>query len=307
MASSASISNTSDLIYYLINISPHGAHVKINSRSSINRFIYHVSRDYRYATRNILKKQSTGCKYWQLVIAMLIIVQKHSSDNIISILTSSNSSEPYRKLVETCQSIFSKKSSNRDFNELFYNKVSSHNHLLQEFHNSPLPHGVNYFCIYNSKLPITEHSERFISHFFTIVRISDTYWLTSSYGSDLVCVPAYTTPLNIDVFFAFVRAFYEGNWEFIKEFYLFYFFQGNIPKRLHNKLKEFHGEHLFKGMKGPYLEKGPNIEMKIAFENTENYQFRVGIIPEYERIIESIMLSKGGKKKRTIKHTRKRK
>ena len=90
----------SSLIYYLINISTENGRPE-NHRSAINRFIYHVLGGYPYATRFQLQKISSGCKYWQLIIAILIVIQLQHADSIIPILSSSNSSQNYKILIES--------------------------------------------------------------------------------------------------------------------------------------------------------------------------------------------------------------
>jgi hypothetical protein len=318
--------NISSLIYYLINLSPENGKTPIDNKYEIRKFMRDVLFESPLTTRYQLQKTSSGCKFWQLFIAMLIIIQSKNAFSLISILATNrpkNSNKNYKTirpyydiLTNTCRGIYANIQRIPDFNALFNNIVSSTNPLLQNFTNSEqFKYGTNYFCVYNES---SFSNERLVSHYFTIVILNGQYWLTSSYGSDFVCVPAYTSLLDIERFYAFIKALYdinnEENWSLIQEFYHHYFFQGNIPVQLSEDLHEFYGKELFKNVKGPRLIAGPNIEMKHSLERGQQNQFRVGIIPAYEAVIDSIYgfvmsppnPSSGGKIKRKSKKTRKR-
>jgi hypothetical protein len=318
------------LIYYLMNISPKNGKTPIDNTFEIYMFMYHIFNGISYPTRLQVKKSSSGCKFWQLIIAMLLVIQTRYASSLIPILTSiapqklhisnrniSTLSKNYGNIINICKGIYYNIQNNRNlnaFNKLFNNVIPITDPLLQDFTDSNLfKIGANYFCIYKNT-----HVERFIHHYFTIFIIDNQWWLTSAYGSDFVTVPAYTTLLDLQRFYDFVTAFYDINnpnkWKIIEDFYKTYFFQGNIPVYINDELTDFYGKELFKDVKGPRLNNGTTIEIPYVFQNKNDHTFRVGIIPTYENIIQSIYElvvpppnpSSGGTIKRKSKKTRKR-
>ena len=267
-----------------------------NSRFIIDKLIYDILKISLPATRLRLKSGTSSCKNWQIVIAMLIVLQRHlSSINVIDILHSSHQLRSmYPILIRICRKVLQNiETSKTPFHYFFMNNVA--NELVYEFPNpSVLQNGVNYLCIYAQH---NERGTRNISHYFNIVKNNEQYIITSAYGSDFVKVPYFTSELDIGLFVAFIEALdslhrnEERSWGIIQHFYHTYFFNGNVPVRTDDELVEFYGENLFRGipMNGTPLVQGPDLELNYVFHERATRHYHVGIIPQYETMIELFM------------------
>ena len=268
-----------------------------NSRFTINKLIYDILKISLPATRLRLKSSTSSCKNWQIVIAMLIVLQRRllPSINIIDILHSSHQAHyMYPILIRICRKVLENiEASRTPFYYFFRNNVA--NDLVYEFANpNVLQNGVNYLCIYAQP---NDRDTRSISHYFNIVKNNEQYVITSAYGSDLVQVPYFTSELDMGLFIAFIDALNtlhrneERSWVIIQQFYDAYFFNGNIPVRTDDELIEFYGENLFHGipMNGTPLLQGPNLELKYVFHDRATHHYHIGIIPQYETTIELFM------------------
>lgn len=269
-----------------------------NSRFTINKLIYDILKISLPATRLRLKSGTSSCKNWQIIIAMLVVLQRHLSPiNIIDILHSSYQPHSmYPILIRICRKVLQNiETSKTPFYYFFRNNVA--NELVHEFANpNGLQNGVNYLCIYAQH---NERDTRSISHYFNIMKNNEQYIITSAYGSDLVQVPYFTSELDMSLFMSFIHALdnlhrnEEHSWEIIKHFYHTYFFNGNVPVRTDDELIEFYGKNLFHGipMNGTPLIQGPDLELNYVFHDRATHQYHVGIIPQYETIIELFMPS----------------
>jgi hypothetical protein len=304
---------TSELFTYLIDE---------KNRFTINKFIYAVLRMSLPSTRLQLKIVSSGCRYWQLVIGILFVLQRHVDYNLVTILKTSEETNPsYHKLVTICKKIIRAMTPRMSlFYDFFYENIV--NDLVLPFTDvNQIDEGVHYLCIYD-----TYNNKSMISHYFMIIKRDEQYYLSSSYGSDFVCVPYSTSILNISDFLSFVEALHHINqstsneekvaWATIHYFYNTYFLKGNIPVRIDQDLRE-NNPIVLQHIKGTHLLQGPEIELKNVFKNNTT-RYYVGIVPRYEEIIESAIPSsihinipskrrkQGGrsrKRKRTIRRT----
>ena len=281
--------NVQSLIQYVIHAR------NTNSRFTINKLIYDILKISSPATRLRLKSGTSSCKNWQIVIAMLVVLQRSlgSSINIIDILHSSYAHHMYPILIRICRGVLENVEASRTpFYYFFRNNVA--NELVHEFADpNVLQNGVNYLCIYAQP---NDRDIRGISHYFNIVRTNDQFIITSAYGSDLVQVPYFTSELDMGLFVQFIEALdnlhrnQEHSWDIIKLFYDTYFFNGNIPVRTDDELVEFYGENLFHNIaiNGSPLLQGPDLEITYVFQERSSH-YHVGIIPQYEAAIESFM------------------
>jgi hypothetical protein len=249
-------------------------------------------------TRLSSRISTKGCKYWQLILSILNILQKTYSESHLSIqnilLKGSSLNNPeYSKLSDLVKKIYNTiiYDQSSDFYQFFYNNDG--NKLVNEFTKvSQLQEGINYLCLYDQN---KESDHKHISHYFTILRSNDKYYLTSSYGSEFVCVPYNTLELNITELNNVIEGLNIINSNktntksllIIKSFYDKYFFQGNIPITISNDLMNEYSSFLKYLKIGSKLIKGPSIEFNYIYKNISNYTYHIGIIPEYESKVES--------------------
>jgi hypothetical protein len=200
----------------------------------------------------------------------------------------------YPILIRICRRVLENiEASRTPFYYFFRNNVA--NELVYEFANpNVLENGVNYLCIYAQP---NDRDTRSISHYFNIVKNNEQYVITSAYGSDLVQVPYFTSELDMGLFIAFIDALSnlhrneERSWDIIQQFYDAYFFNGNIPVRTDDELIEFYGENVFHGipMNGTPLLQGPDLELNYVFHDRATSHYHIGIVPQYETMIELFM------------------
>jgi hypothetical protein len=281
--------NVQSLIEYVIHARND------DSRFIINKLIYDILKISLPATRLRLKSGTSSCKNWQIIIAMLIVLQRRlPSINIIDILHSSHQVRSmYPILIRICRKVLENiEASRTPFYYFFRNNVA--NDLVYEFANpNGLQNGVNYLCIYAQH----ERGTRSISHYFNIVRENNQFIITSAYGSDLVHVPYFTSELDMGLFIAFIEALdnlhrnEERSWGIIQHFYHTYFFNGNVPVRTDDDLVEFYGKNLFRdiAINGSSLVQGPELELNYVFHDRATRHYHVGIVPQYETMIELFM------------------
>lgn len=153
-----------------------------------------------------------------------------------------------------------------------------------------------YMCIYNTILGTGS-----ILHFFTIIRIGDNYFLNSSYGSDYVCVPQYTTELDMAEFYGFCESLMnKTNTENINYFFQKYFLKGNLQKRYNNNTT-----NEIPSLKSKWIDvdKGAHSEIDYYLVPTNNYS--VGLLHSYNELSKELIHSfienpskRGGKRKK---------
>ena len=238
-----------------------------------------LSLDYYYrlllphvTTRSGSTKSLSSCRLWQLLLALLTLYDGRGE-----------SIENY--LIESYKKIESDKC-------ILY-KIISENYFWPEDNIGGIVFGdalneqlnpvypIYYMCI------CEKNGKGFagprypglgaILHYFTVFYKNDNWYLNSAYGDEdnHICIPQYTTPINIDEFKSFVTDFVtEIKWEEFKNYFLRDSESDNIRD--------------------------------VLFNMGNNY--KVGLITEYIPLLESCIRlpSTGGKTKNTIKNKAKR-
>lgn len=165
--------------------------------------------------------------------------------------------------------------------EILYDLVYSNQPMpdvVQVFNGdiTTLPVGNNYMCIYTDGLANS------INHYFNIIKVSeDEYYLNSSYGSDWVCVPPYTTQITPDEFSQFFLAFNvnnRSNNEIVAKFYNKFFLTGNLGRYVDEDTVEAYPERWSETIK-PNMGNTSQIQEIIDSHNRNNY--RIGLMPNY--------------------------
>jgi len=264
-----------DLIQFIANDKYHSA----------DHLIYNVldNPDKELLLRSNTRSSTKGCKYWQLILAILVLIQNfYKIPNLITTILrngiSLNNKDIYDRLSELVHKIYKQIMSNKRsaFDSFFVN--NNGDTLVEECDNiDKLQEGVNFLCLYDIN---KNKNKKHISHYFSVIKIADKYYCTSSYGSDFVTVPYYTLKLDIKDFDALIQAYKNNNIEIIKYFYNKYFFKGNIPIIITNDL--LNENPLLENLKiGSKLKTGPNVEFKYVHKNMDSTSFHIGIVPSY--------------------------
>jgi len=150
-------------------------------------------------------------------------------------------------------------------------KISSFNDIEELPINQPY-----YMCVYNTE----NQGHGSIIHYFTIIRKEDTYYLNSSYGSDDVCVPQYSTKLDIDKFNVLCNELPELT-EYSKYLYTKYFLIKNLRKRYNNNNIEAN-----KTLKHVWIPPDEGIKKEIK---SLSRGYHIGIINNYQELVNKFI------------------
>jgi hypothetical protein len=142
--------------------------------------------------------------------------------------------------------------------------------------NNNLPIQNYYMCIYDPE----NQGVGSIIHYFTIIRDGNTYYLNSSYGSDDVCVPQYTTELDIDEFDDLCSGLPELT-DTAKDLYTNYFLIKNLRKRINNNTTE-----AYPNLKSKWISPKQGIETEL---NSLVKGYHVGLIKNYETLVNDFI------------------
>lgn len=148
-------------------------------------------------------------------------------------------------------------------------KISSFNDIEE------LPINQNYYmCVYNE----TNQGYGSIIHYFTIIRKDkDTYYLNSSYGSDNVCVPQYSTKLDVNEFNALCNELTE----YSKYLYTKYFLIKNLKKRYNNNNIEANTT-----LKSKWIPPAEGIKKEIKLLGKG---YSIGYIKDYQDLVTNFI------------------
>ena len=236
--------------------------------------------------RSNSEKGIVGCKYWQL---MYMILYEYVNINPI-------------KPIDFCNPEYN---SELLFLSKIYNKILKDKSALYRVvvDNELIPSGLdveiihindisdipnnsdqtNYcMCIYTDD-PFIQSTRKIgqILHYFTIIK-ENGYWINSSYGSNYVCIPQYTTKLIIEEFNDFCKNIQEKS--NISEFMIKYFLSGGIEKPYNENNIEGNSKLKFKML---LPDEGQQKELNYYLNNSAT--FKVGWIKNYEKEVRKIV------------------
>lgn len=264
-------------------------------RISMNRLYRNVFGGNSISTRYKLQVTTSGCRFWQLFYGMLwyCIQEDKKILSLLSMNYNLNHRDPYNTLLDKLKGAVDVLDNNHHsyFHKLIYgNKgyLCSDNSVvcIQPYQpqSSLSREGNHYLCIYIERPNNTID----ISHYFTIIHLNGSYYLTSSYGSYYVRVPYHVQAFPIEdldhLHTSLEQYTEEKNKETIVEFYMKYFLQGNLPP--------FYSEENVEGnpkLKGKRILNGQYREIKEVFNDKENGTIRIGVIDQYSSEIAGIM------------------
>ena len=270
-------------------------------------------------TRSIKIRATASCRLWQLQYCILFLIYKNLNFNLRVLYSKLNDGnfiyklcQKYTDFLNNIQSNQSNQSISVLYNLLIMNNLNTNglNISSYKYHNFENIFGNNlnkvnkintvknyYCCLYLSNL-----SNGNIVHYFTIIQIKNStnpsifdYYITSSYGSDYVCVPYQIEKLdNLMDFYKFCYALNnlksnESNQKEIIDYFIKfmtkYFLKGLLPKRYDEDTIEDNPKLFSKWIK---TNEGLNKELNYYLKN-EN-EFDVAIINNYEELVNQTII-----------------
>lgn len=153
-----------------------------------------------------------------------------------------------------------------------------------------------YLCIYGINKKTNEIETNGVIHYFTIINDNNSnYYITSSWGSDEICVPYQTNKLdNLNEFLHFCTCLYNLKFEkdinskYIIYFMNKYFFIGAKRKRYSDEWVEEMPELRHKWIEP---EEGIKKEADYILKNTI-MDFDIAIITDYEIVVKNEIIKK---------------
>lgn len=127
------------------------------------------------------------------------------------------------------------------------------------------------------------HNTIGIFHYFLIIRHDEQYYITSSYGSDFVAVPQFTTVLDIDEFNTYLHNTNTNNKD--KSYYDFiekYFLSNNLRKRYDEDTIDDDEK-----LRSLWLQPKEGIKKELGWYKQHEQQLYVSIINGYDDYIIS--------------------
>jgi len=267
-----------------------------------NKILNYENYQTMVSTRRQTTKATSSCRLWQLVLCILNELEKRNKDVVSTIVNYSKNPQEYfvkyeeitelvRKIMRSILNSDPVTNPNHElYNMIVMNNTESE-HLVEldltyESIRRSLRMGINYLCIYIEKVDGDDMTNFSILHYFSIIKVgANLYDLNSSYGSDYVCVPQYTTKLNLTDFVRFVNALnnpYDD--DFFRSFFVKYFLKYNTAVRYSEDDIDANEE-----LKTKWItpDEGSDMEISRVFvENRYRYNMKCGIIPQYDALVD---------------------
>ena len=244
----------------------------LNNKELINNLIHHtnICDKHIIQTRNSLLRSTSSCRFWQLKLCLITIFSNlYGIDGLFKFEILNQICNILRSvLVNTNCMLYNLIIYNRPINLNFVEDISD------LYVNTELQIQTYYLCLFNPKI-----YDGSISHFFTIIRNKNNYYINSSYGSDYVCVPQLTKNLNIGEFNHFCANINDKNSQYFITFFEKYFLYGNLRLRYdENTISE-----IDPGLKHKWIHPGEKHSNEISIYNSN---YKVGLINNYESMVE---------------------
>lgn len=210
-------------------------------------------------TRSQTIKSTTSCRIWQLIYCITSLLREPRSVAVASKVLMDIHKNPV-------------------LNTLIYLNNPLPREIELCYSARQLKRGNTYMCIYIDNVQMS------IIHYFTVI---DGMYLNSSYCSDYVCVPEYTTRLVRSEFVRFVNALNTpGNDEdYIAEFYQKYFLSGNLGVAC-----DYENDPSLRFKKWSPNE-GNAREIAYITQNLFRSNIRCGIMINYEELVSQSLQS----------------
>ena len=309
----------------IINILIESANPEFNGSIIETKFELIINAiESRILTRGAHKRVTSSCKFWQLKLNILSLLDDSRyfnsdiynylvDDSILPLPLPDNISYKCNNISEIFLNTVLLKNTN--FYKVIYNNNPISDALLQIDNIDELPlTDIEYtygdcqvfsLCIY----PDLQQNGT-ICHFFTLITKDNRYYINSSYGSDYVCIPQYTTEISRDEFNQFCLAVSnisdETNKSIFVDFFNKYFLKGGFQKRLISSDPDDWSSEERKQM-SEYLpiEAGKSAEINFYFNPVFNYKFNIALIKNYKSELLTYIKDMFRKTETTGRSTRK--
>ena len=244
----------------------------LNNKEVINKLIHHtnICDKHIIQTRDSLLRSTSSCRFWQLKLCLITkFFNLYGIEGLFKVkILTQLCSILHSVMTDTNCMLYNLIIYNRPINLTFVEDISNlHTHPELQIQSY-------YLCLFNPEI-----YDGSISHFFTIIRKNNNYYINSSYGSDYVCVPQLTKKLNSHEFNNFCANINDKNSKYFITFFEKYFLYGNLRLRYdENTISE-----IDPGLKHKWIHPGEKHANEISIYNSN---YKVGLINNYESMVE---------------------
>jgi hypothetical protein len=221
----------------------------IQNNNIVNEILYNLFSN-EITSRTKITSFTSSCKFTQLRYIILFIYEKIINISIVDIYNNRyNNSNNYSILLNDISLIVNKIMSLKNIPDY---KIIIGNEIYPEYINNQIIPVENYNIFQNylqTKYPLNNiytnvclciykffESKFYIIHYFTIIIANNngnlSFYINSAYGSDNVCIPQYTTPININELNSFFNVFnnIDSNRNEFNNIFAKYFGKGGLPQ-----------------------------------------------------------------------------
>lgn len=287
-----------DILYilYIMDIIDNNFYKEvIINKNNIFEKLYSILIADTVKTRAATSISTTPCRFWQLFYMILREYNKATYGELVHDIQHITQNQFYMPLFYekyvTIYNIFNTTSNARILSAIVAKNINVEGEIiaLNRFSNLRGQNSNFCLCLYQPALIGQPGS---IAHFFTVFICDDITYLNSSYGSELICVPQYSTELNISEFDELCMRIRDltnvDNYNFFNYFFKKYF-GALAKKKLYDQDEIDENKQLRFKWKG--AEEG--IQEESAFyKNTNNYA--IGWIHNYELMLQQHMQESNG-------------
>lgn len=257
-------------------------------------------------TRTTKLKITSGCKWWLQIYIILYHYMLINKCTLMDI----NKNLHFTRTVDSIMSY-----SDSDGDSKHYKNIFHKNEFIEDKLSKFTPTDI----LYSGRdkdyyhIPLCIHNDIGIFHFFLLInkRRHDghqEYFINSSYGSDNVCIPQYTTRVDIRKFLYFIEHINEKDNPRISTFITTYFLSGGL------KIEEDpDAADLDPKLKFAWVEPEKGLERELDWYKKHSESLTISIIKDFDDYVKTRILSMGArevgegfKKKYTKKKKRKK-
>ena len=276
---------------------------------AIDLFSAHLKKRQCVRTRHMLRSETVGCRWWQMVYAILMVVPYPAPSLLLRAWREGVSDPQYIQLIEVVKGAIDviQSSPRSSLHRMLYGGEVLRCAGADEEKGISLPcmrdmdrsfidtaeDGRYYACLYHSTA-----DQGLIDHYFVLIRHEGRWYVSSSYGSEWVHVPLRTQEIPMEDLRAMVGAMEEGvgvgnHRRMLEGMFRRYFLDGGLRK--------LYSEEQYEGdprLRGKVIPQAMGIQRELNTVLTAERSLRIGFIEHMEEnmrdVVQYVLPVEGG-------------
>jgi len=283
---------------------------------AIDLFSAHLKKRQCVRTRHMLRSETVGCRWWQMVYAILMVVPYPAPSLLLRAWREGVSDPQYIQLIEVVKGAIDmiQSSPRSSLHRMLYGgevlRCAGAGAEEEEEKGISLPcmrdmdrsfidtaeDGRYYACLYHSTAD--QADQGLIDHYFVLIRHEGRWYVSSSYGSEWVHVPLRTQEIPMEDLRAMVGAMEEGvgvgnHRRMLEGMFRRYFLDGGLRK--------LYSEEQYEGdprLRGKVIPQAMGIQRELNTVLTAERSLRIGFIEHMEEnmrdVVQYVLPVEGG-------------